>query len=180
MQKIHESGVYIIDNFLSDEECTTFMKQISDKKKTYNFTSLGNFKNDKYIDSDLAETFFQRIQTHIGSPNDCPKILRAGSLIMTGKYKPGQYFGIHTDTGLFYSVEAKEKSRYTLLCYCNDDFEGGQTQFFDTQTWKPTVCVQPRKGRALIFDIDLWHQGLPLDSGKKYWIGCELIGKMEK
>lgn len=35
MQMVHESGVYIIDNFLSDEECATFMKQISDKKKTY-------------------------------------------------------------------------------------------------------------------------------------------------
>lgn len=102
----------------------------------------------------MADTFFQRIQTYMSKENSPKEILRAGSLIMTGKYKPGQFFGIHTDTGLFYSVEAKEKSRYTLLCYCNDDFEGGQTQFFDTETWKHTVCIQPRKGRALIFDID--------------------------
>jgi hypothetical protein len=29
---------------------------------------------------------------------------------------------------------------------------------------------------VLDFDIDLWHRGDVIQSGTKYWIGCEIIG----
>ena len=95
---------------------------------------------------------------------------------MTGKYLSNNNFGLHTDTGLFYNKNTKEKSQYTLLIYLNDDFEGGTTSFF-TDNFQPTVTIHPKQGTALLFDIDLWHKGDKLISGEKYWIGCELIAK---
>jgi hypothetical protein len=94
---------------------------------------------------------------------------------MTGNYCPGQEFNMHTDTGLFYDRKAQEKSRWTLLIYLNDDFEGGHTLFYD-DAWKQTHDIEPVAGTALLFDIDLWHKGDVLQSGVKHWIGCEIIG----
>jgi len=30
----------------------------------------------------------------------------------------------------------------------------------------------------ILFNIDLWHKANPLIEGSKYWIGCEIIGKI--
>ena len=62
----------------------------------------------------------------------------------------------------------KEMTRYTLLIYLNSNYEGGETN-----------TIKPETGKALIFDIDLWHSELPVINGEKYWIGCEIIGKMK-
>ena len=39
--------------------------------------------------------------------------------------------------------------------------------FYDDK-FKETVRVTPKKGSCIIFDIDLWHQGLEVKNGKKY------------
>ena len=124
----------------------------------------------------MANSFFLKIASAFVKEKPFPEILRANNLIMTGKYKPNNKFGLHTDTGLFYDQFSKEKSKYTLLIYLNDDFEGGTTSFF-TENFKPTVTIHPKIGRALLFDIDLWHKGDMLIKGEKYWIGCELISR---
>jgi len=172
-----KNQIWTIDHFLTKQECRQFINQINTKSNKICFTNTGLFENDKYIDQSLATSFFEKINT-------LPKIktlvtnpiLRANNLIMTGKYLSNNNFGLHTDTGLFYNKNTKEKSQYTLLIYLNDDFEGGTTSFF-TDNFQPTVTIHPKQGTALLFDIDLWHKGDKLISGEKYWIGCELIAK---
>jgi hypothetical protein len=51
-----------------------------------------------------------------------------------------------------------------------------ETVFYD-DNWRVTKTVTPKKGNAILFDIDLWHMGNPVTRGAKYWIGCEIIGK---
>lgn len=169
MNTIIENKIWTISNFLSNNECVKFIEQIANKTGTNPFTNSGYFKNDKYIDEDLASSFFNRIKDKIDID-----IFRANNLIMTGMYVPGNRFGLHTDTGLYIDYNKKEKSRYTLLIYLNDNYEGGQTQFYSDEFQK-TAAIQPEKGMALLFDIDLWHQGEEVISGQKYWIGCEII-----
>lgn len=95
---------------------------------------------------------------------------------MAGYYQKEKSFGIHTDTGLYYNIELNQKSRWTLLIYLNDNFDGGETVFYDTNTWNKVCEIKPEIGKALLFDIDLWHSGSPIVDGEKYWIGCEIIG----
>ena len=59
----------------------------------------------------------------------------------------------------------------------HDDFRGGRTLFY-TDTGEHTVSIEPKRGRALVFDIDVWHQGEEVE-GEKLWIGCEIIGKLD-
>jgi hypothetical protein len=171
---LQEKGIYTIPKFLSEEECLKYKELVFNAPEgATNFTDSGIFKNLKWIDSELSTEFYTKLQKYI-EPSSLA--LRANNLIMTGNYDPNEQFSLHTDTGLFYDRVGKEKSRWTLLIYLNDDYEGGHTLFYD-DNWNQTQDIKPEKGKALLFDIDLWHRGDMLLSGTKQWIGCEIIGK---
>jgi prolyl 4-hydroxylase len=158
-------------NVLTNDECEYFKNKIDNKRDVINFTNSGNFKNDKFIDIELATKLYNTIPNDIILEN---KILRPNKLIMTGMYTPNQSFGIHTDTGLYYNVNDKESSKFTYLIYLNDNFEGGETQFYDDYLI-PTQTIFPQQGKGLLFDISLNHRGNLINNGNKYWIGIELI-----
>jgi prolyl 4-hydroxylase len=171
---LKEKGIYTIKNFLSEEECQKYLSLVfTPPREATNFTDSGLFKNMKWVDQELADLFYKKLANYI-DPTELA--IRANKLIMTGNYESGQQFSLHTDTGLFYDKKNREKSRWTLLIYLNDNFEGGNTLFYD-DNWNLTEEIKPEKGKALLFDIDLWHRGDILKSGIKQWIGCEIIGK---
>jgi len=159
-------------HFLTEEECNLFIDKIRTTHAT-NFTDSGKFTNKKWTDQELANRFYKRLQSFDSHSN----YLRPNNLIMAGLYKSGDSFGIHTDTGLFYDRNLKEKSKWTLLIYLNDTFEGGETVFYHSDNWEEAYRIRPKLGMGLLFDIDLWHSGMPVYNGEKYWIGCEIIGK---
>uniref|UniRef100_A0A6C0C8W6 Prolyl 4-hydroxylase alpha subunit domain-containing protein n=1 Tax=viral metagenome TaxID=1070528 RepID=A0A6C0C8W6_9ZZZZ len=168
--------IITIDNFISCAKCHEFIEKIDNEKIARNFTNSGNFTNRRYVDNDLSQWFYKLLVNALGAPlADKLKIKRANELIMTGKYDESQEFGLHTDTGAYYDRVLAEKSNYTLLIYLNDDYDGGTTAFFDDK-FNPILDIVPKKGMALLFDIDLWHQGNKVVDGTKYWIGCEIIG----
>jgi prolyl 4-hydroxylase len=166
-------SINTLAHVLSTDECEYFKNTIDNKKIVNNFTNSGVFKNDKFVDLELATKLFNTIPKDIISKY---KILRPNNLIMTGMYTTNQAFGIHTDTGLYYNKETKESSNFTYLIYLNDDFEGGETQFYD-EYLIPTQTIYPETGKGLLFDISLNHKGSSILSGNKYWIGIELISK---
>ena len=94
MNKIIKNNIWTFDNFLNEDECEKFIKQIDEKKDTVNFTNAGIFKNDKYIDNKLTKYFFDKIKNNLDID-----ILRPNNLIMSGKYVIGNNFGLYTDTG---------------------------------------------------------------------------------
>lgn len=159
--------IFEINDLLTPEECNSFIHQIESKTNVIRFTTSSDFKNDKYKDMRLAQWFFNKLpeNTDFKRPFD---------LIITGMYVPGQSFGLHTDTGAYYNVQTKERSRYTMIIYLND-CKGGETQFYDNKGI-PICRIKPKQGKCLIFDIDLFHQGLTVTKGNKYWIGMEIIG----
>jgi Rps23 Pro-64 3,4-dihydroxylase Tpa1-like proline 4-hydroxylase len=172
-------GIYVFHDFIKDDECTKFVEFIENKinnnsNDIVNFTNTSGAINDKYKDVELAEDFFDRVITH-APKNLKDKIIKPNDLIYWSKYKPGSKFGLHTDTGLYYNKNEGLKSRYTLLAYLNDNFDGGETVFYDNY-FKETIRVKPKKGSCIIFDIKLFHQGLTVENGEKYWIGCEIVG----
>jgi len=154
-------------NFLTADECRTFTSVCGPNASQ--FTNSGKFDNKKWHDPVLAAHFFQRLI----AINKCEQMLRANTVII--HYKSGDSFNLHTDTGLYYDRESQTKSRWTLLIYLNDDFDGGQTEFFD-DSWVLTRTIEPVAGTALLFDINLWHRGTEVTKGEKHWIGCEIIG----
>lgn len=82
------------------------------------------------------------------------------------RYTPGGFYVAHADAGLDLS------SRYfTVLCYLNDDFQGGRTCF-------PLLnfSVTPQKGKAIVFPSTYLHRAEPVLEGTKYILVSWLTG----
>lgn len=74
------------------------------------------------------------------------------------RYPPGGHYIPHQDAGsdMLYRY-------FTLVCYLNDDFEGGHTSF-------PSLnySVVPEVGKAVIFPSRFYHCAEPVISGEKF------------
>ena len=81
------------------------------------------------------------------------------------RYKPGGYYVEHTD------AEDYSPRYISVVCYLNDDFEGGQT-FFPSFEYS----VQPSAGKAVIFPARYIHQAEPVITGEKYVLITWLCG----
>jgi hypothetical protein len=177
MNELLKDKIFTIKDFLSEKDCLQFIDLIKNKKTVVSFTNTGYFDNDKFVDMKLTDLFFLKLKNLLGDLTvEKLQIVRANSLIMTGKFNENQEFSLHTDTGLYFNRTDKEKSRFTLLIYLNDNFDGGETIFFDDD-FNELLRVVPTKGSALLFDIEMWHKGNKITKGIKYWIGCEIVGR---
>jgi predicted 2-oxoglutarate/Fe(II)-dependent dioxygenase YbiX len=74
------------------------------------------------------------------------------------RYKPGGHYVPHTDAG----ADEFANRYFTVLCYLNQDFEGGKTSF-------PSLnyAATPRAGKALIFPATYLHCAEPVVRGEK-------------
>lgn len=82
------------------------------------------------------------------------------------RYSPGGFYVSHTDAGL----DMNERY-FTVLCYLNENFRGGQTTF-------PTLAfaMTPQIGKAIIFPATYIHRAEPVLKGRKYILVSWLTG----
>lgn len=82
------------------------------------------------------------------------------------RYRPGGHYDLHRDTG-----PSTRERYFSVLCYLNDDFEGGRTTF-------PSLdySAAPAAGTALVFPSDYYHCAEPVISGEKYVIVSWVLG----
>jgi predicted 2-oxoglutarate/Fe(II)-dependent dioxygenase YbiX len=74
------------------------------------------------------------------------------------RYQPNGHYDAHTDRGVEY------RDRYfTVLCYLNDDFEGGHT-FFPYLNYRAV----PESGKTIIFPSSYLHCAEPVLKGEKF------------
>ena len=129
--------------------------------------------NDRAIlnDQALSAKLFNRL----------PKsLLERGSLGLNTRlrilrYTEGQLFDWHQDGA--YDDGFGNVSRYTLLLYLNDAFEGGATRFSD-MSWPSTFRdfdFRPPTGHGVIFAHKLFHRGEPVTSGTKYVLRTDVM-----
>ena len=101
-------------------------------------------------------------------------------------YSSSDFFETHMD-GSYADDETKTKSFLTLQVYLNDggghDFKGGGTRFFiqppkgDPEGEIITQDVVPKKGRVLLFQHNIWHEGERIvpKSGTKRVLRTEIM-----
>ncbi|KAG8964617.1 hypothetical protein FRC00_001593 [Tulasnella sp. 408] len=107
-------------------------------------------------------------------------LMRLNERLSYLKYVPGDFFGPHYD-GVYHTDDRSETSCLTLQLYLNgskEDMEGGTTEFSTYLTRDVVVSVEPRPGRALIFEQEtLRHSGEKVLKGEKYTIRTDLMFK---
>lgn len=83
------------------------------------------------------------------------------------RYSPGGFYVTHADAG-----EDLMNRYFTVLCYLNEDFDGGQTSF-PSLGWR----ITPKKGMAVIFPSTYLHRAEPVMTGQKYILISWLTGE---
>lgn len=172
--------IFTIDDLFTEDELSMFTKYVSTESRCSNrpFTQ-SNFINGKMVHPHFAQIIYTKLQPYLPKQYKdhkqyCWEFVGPIQTIMYAQVETNQSFGIHTDTGYEYDSIKHHYSKYTVLIYLNDSYEGGTTTFYSNQFQKITQ-IQPKKGRLLCFDIDLFHSGDPVIHGTKQWIGTELI-----
>jgi hypothetical protein len=173
--------IFTLDNLYTNEEIIdyiNFIEYSDDRERTFTEQP---FKNGKIINENLSSKIYSRVkeflpEIYVDRNNKKWQPIEATKFIFYSKLIENNMFGIHTDTGSVYDVKNNNYSKFTLLTYLNDNFIGGNTQFYD-ESFNETVMIVPNKNKTLIFDIDLFHKGNVIVKGTKYWIGTEIVCK---
>ena len=167
--------LYSIDNVLTLEECQLYMNYFNDPEKVEHI----NDKHIKYYrvqfqDKELAAKLYEKISYYI--PKKIKKLsMGMNSFIRLSKYEPGQFFGIHKD-GINFDGDGKQNMSYaTLNIFLNDNFEGGETIFYENDKKTITLNCKPKTGRASFFYSQQFHEGSKLVKGYKYLLRTDLM-----
>lgn len=123
----------------------------------------------------LAELF-----ATIPVPTGCSRQLKPVGLNTGWRlycYKPGQHFGPHYDDSVDCPDMPGAVSLYTMLVYLNDDFEGGETNFYKSKG-KQFLSVAPVRGMALLHTqgpLCALHEGAEVRSGCKWLLRTDVM-----
>lgn len=172
--------IFTIDHIFTENQLQEFNEFVKKESQCPNrpFTQ-SNFINGKLVHPMISNQIYRAIKPYLPNhyqdqKNQKWEYVDSIQTIMYAVVNTNQNFGIHTDTGYEFDSIKHHYSKYTVLVYLNDSFEGGTTTFY-SKDFKPIAQIQPKTGRVLCFDIDLFHSGDPILKGSKRWIGTELI-----
>ena len=164
-----------IDNILTLDECHQYMEMFNNKDLVEDI----NDKHRKYHrvqfqDPDLADRLYQKIRNYL--PKKIKKIsVGMNEHIRLSMYDPGQFFGIHKD-GINFDKNNKQNMSYaTLNIFLNDDFEGGETTFYEKDSKTKKFVCKPKAGRGAFFYSQQFHEGNKIISGNKFLLRTDLM-----
>lgn len=133
--------------------------------------------NDRVIfdDPQFADQLWQLAAPYFTDIFKGHRAVRLNERFRVYRYGPGQFFDWHQD-GEFRNTDA-EVSKFTMMIYLNDAFEGGGTSFADV--FSPHVfqdfTIEPATGKALFFHHPLSHRGDPILAGEKYVLRTDVM-----
>lgn len=205
-EDVFEDGsAFVLRNFLTPRECRSFVAQAENFGLVDCGYSIRIRKTDRVsAESDeVANWLFDRLLPWLdpsiidlsSTSNDaypkgvCSKTIRPyvwhpfglNPVFRICRYQPTGFFLPHHDGG--FKVTEFRRSVKTCMIYLNDDFEGGETCFFNElqQHYNEPVLENvlhkyaPRTGDALIFNSAITHDGGRVRSGQKYIMRTEVM-----
>ncbi|MEP0266389.1 2OG-Fe(II) oxygenase [Dokdonia sp.] len=167
-----------IDHFLTDQESDTLLASRMQcfKKASSHYPSYYR-DNDRYVEDapkTANELFLKLKNLDIKEEDFSTKTVRLNERIRFCRYMEGQSFSTHQD-GVYFPNHS-QASKYTFLLYLNDNFTGGETEFYNTKlAIKATKNIKPQKGKLVIFDHRIWHKGNIITGGNKYILRSDII-----
>ena len=172
---INNLPIIEIDNFfLSDESDTMLSERSNSFKSAISHYPVYYRNNDRLVEDNdtLSKQFFEKLRKF--NINGLDEITGVNNRFRFCRYQKNQLFSKHQD-GVHYPNDRQE-SKYTFLLYLNqDDFTGGNTEFFTSKyDESPTKIITPKKGKLVIFDHRIWHQGAEVVLGNKYILRSDI------
>ncbi len=169
----HTTAIWTISDFLEKDICTGLISKVEvsgladaskampDGDKPFGQTNRVLFSNKAF-----AGVVWAKLKKY--APPFAQDFMPVGvnEQFRLYKYFTGQVFPKHRDAS--FTINTRERSFYSLLVYCNDDFEGGETSFDD-------MLIRPQTGTAVIFPHHLEHTGTVVTVGNKYVLRSDII-----
>ncbi|XP_074644083.1 uncharacterized protein LOC141900911 [Tubulanus polymorphus] len=206
---------FLLDSVLSNAECDHFIE----KGKLIGFDKIPGMKDEHrsslrvmFRSPGLAKLLWDRIKHEVKDIeiNGDPALQHVfGPLkIMRGKWTPvglneqfrvcsydtGGHFAPHFD-GVFVE-NTRRRSLMTLMLYLNSDFEGGSTNFMNSEVQdlhknclsgkycgnerNVLIRIKPETGMATVFNHHRLHEGEQLKSGEKYILRTDIMFQKEQ
>ena len=143
-------------------------------------------QNSRFVvfDQSLADEIYTilrqneiTIPTHLKEGDTVLNFAGLHNKIRFCKYVKGDHFGKHYD--YITTVHNKLVSRFTVMIYLNQDFEGGETRFLQHDfPHDLNFEIHPKEGDCIVFsqeDNRLLHEGAKVVSGVKYLLRTDAI-----
>lgn len=176
-----DDGIWTIENFMSTEECDSWIKYCEEKGFEKAKIGVGRVQklnlsirnNDRYIhdDAKLAKDLYARVKDFAPQELSISTISDLNNRFRFYKYLPGQRFKMHQDGS--YIKNINEWSEFTFMVYLNEGMSGGETTFIN-------CSIKPTKGTALIFKHQLMHEGAEIKDGVKYVLRSDIMYKRKQ
>ncbi len=159
-----------LDQLLTNDECISIIEQLN-SDGLWKHTDRGNavYERIEWDSPVWAECIRERINGAL------PEELRSHAVntrIRFSKYLEDGYFDIHQDRPD--QDRCGRRTMYTINCFLNNEFNGGETQFFDDNK-QPVFTAVPAPGRCAIFDQRIWHRGNRVSNGFKYLMRTDIM-----
>jgi hypothetical protein len=178
----------IIDNLLSPKECTDLINKANtvrnddDGNKSWHVADTsGIYMRVVMIDKNLAETLFQRIKHLLPETYKGFKPVYLNSHFRFSRYNIGGMFPLHCDgTNLDrdrIDTYGETHSMFTLNIFLNDNFTGGETEFFSRKKDQllSRYVAKPKTGRATLFYANQLHRGNTVQTPYKYLLRTDVM-----
>jgi prolyl 4-hydroxylase len=181
---LYGTKIFVVEDFLDEKECASFIAR-SESMNYEIATVAGTVEtsvrdNDRVIFDDprLAEDLYPRARPFLPAEVHQHRLVGFNERFRFYRYGPGQTFKPHRD-GAYVRFKEHEESHLTFMLYLSEVAEGGETNFFldmqDAFTRRPFLFVQPKRGMALVFEHDIWHEGAPVVNGLKYVLRTDVM-----
>lgn len=129
-------------------------------------------------DKSLAILLFERIKQYMPPTIKNWKLSGLNECFRLSKYNVGNRFDIHYDT--YFKRNNDEQSFFTVNIYLNDEYEGGETRFYDKlKNGNIIASIKGETGESLIFMQPhleyLPHDGSTVTTGIKYLLRTDVM-----
>jgi predicted 2-oxoglutarate/Fe(II)-dependent dioxygenase YbiX len=185
-----DKDIFTITEIFTEEECRDLIargESLGFEAATVQLSSgpqmMTHIRNNDRVtfdDTVFAEEIWQRVAQYVPTEIDGWTAVRLNERFRFYRYDPEQRFKRHKD-GIVV-LPSGEESRLSFLIYLNEGYDGGETTFSDYRfengtTITDTIKVSPQTGMGLFFIHQRWHEGAPVNRGRKYLLRTDVIYK---
>lgn len=135
--------------------------------------------NDRiaFTDSSLASELWENLKDTLAGFAIVGRPIGLNPDFRFYRYSKGQRFKPHKDGVV--TISKNSATRITALFYLNENFEGGNTILMPIgarpEQALANIVIEPKTGRAFLFEHQTWHEGTAVTSGVKYVLRSDVI-----
>lgn len=164
-----KNKLFILPNFLTESQCDSIISFSQDrfKKKKFNRHCFC-FSSEK-----LAQQIEINMKKFIPLRHETSTFSHINSTFRVVKYDEGGELSAHWDHPYITIRNEKQLcfSRYSVVVYLNDMFNGGKTHFYEHDG----ITIIPQTGSCLVLDQFLTHEGQVVTKGNKYILRFDIM-----